>query len=137
MSHAVDLLLPFDNTANVRYQTTGLEIVNTVEVQLLGILSDSSENEAWIEFVGPSPQWRSRTLTEAANQHLTGKFCLPLPGASNLSGVFLPCPLRVAYEPRGGLRLPMSLSVNYYDRLGSPLTHSGVLYMRFYTNTPQ
>lgn len=138
MSQAVDLFVPFKATSDARYQTSGLEIVNIVEVQLLGITSDNTaDNEVWIEFDGPRPGWLSRTLTESDTQHLTGKFALPLPGSSNQSGVFLPVPLKVAYNKRGSLQLPMSLSIRFYDKDGALLSHSGILFMRFITNTPQ
>lgn len=138
MSHVVDLQVPFKATSDARYQTTGLEIRNINEVQLVGITSDNTaNNEVWIEFVGPRPQWVSRTLTESDTQHLTGKFCLPLPGSSGSPVTYPGSPLKVAYNNRGTLFLPMSLNIRFYDADGAALSHTGVLFMRFLTDSPQ
>jgi hypothetical protein len=134
----IDLPIRFNATASARYSTSGIQITDIQEIQLLGCTSDSTAQEIWIEFkAGKRMDLRSRVVTESADQHLTGKWPLPGPSTSNLSGVFLPVPLRLAYSRLGQLEFPPSLTINFSTSAGAALSHSGVLYLRCITRRPQ
>ena len=133
----LDIPFVFAAVSSPRYTVSGIEIKNCSEIQIIGLSTDSTENEVWIDFQGPSPQWTSRVQCTSTLQHRTSKFVVPAPGTSGAGGIFSGSPITVAYSKRADLKLPASLTVNFTTTANADLSHTGVLFMRFITHTAQ